>query len=146
MGPQNWFVVINRKSAKVFEVSDKPQALTYLRTIRNPLGAIKNKLMRLDKPGFSRGKFVKNKSPHALTHEKNPQEDSAIDFAKKLAHYLRSHKLNKNYLNLIIAAEPHMMGLVRKAIEHDHFKVNIRWLQKDLEKMSTERLETMLFS
>lgn len=145
MGPQNWFIVVNRKSAKIFEITDRPQALNYLRTIRNPLGAIKNKLMRVAKPGYSRGKFVRNKSPHTLTHEKNPHEDAAIDFAKKLAHYLKSHKLHKDYLNLTIAAEPHMMGLVKKAIEHDHFNVNIRWLQKDLEKMTTDRLEGLLF-
>ncbi len=146
MGPQNWFVVVNRSSAKIFEVSRKPDALTWLKTIRNPLGTTKNKLMTTDKPGVSRGKFTKIKSPHALTRERDPHEDVAVDFAKKIAHYLKDHKEDKNFLGLTIAAEPHMMGLVKKAIEHDRIKVNVQWLRKDLEKMTTDKLENMLFT
>jgi protein required for attachment to host cells len=146
MGPQNWFVVVNRKSAKVFEVSRKPDALTWLKTLRNPLGATKNKLMTTDKPGVSRGKYAKAFGLHTLTHEKNPHEDVAVDFAKKIAHFLKGRKSEKEFLSLTIAAEPHMMGLVKKAIEHDRFKVSIKWVPKDLEKMSTEKLESLLFS
>lgn len=146
MGPQNWFVVVNRKSAKIFEISRKPDALTYLKTLRNPLGTLRNRLMSMDKPGMSRGKYAKASSPHTLTRERNPHEDVAVDFAKKLAHYLKNHKLENDYLSLTIAAEPHMMGLVKKAIQQDRLKVNIKWLRKDLEKMTTRRLEGMLFA
>lgn len=145
MGPQNWFVVVNRKSAKIFEVSEKPDSLTYLKTLRNPLGTERNRVMEMDKPGFSRGKFAKARSPHALTHERDPHEDVAVAFAKKISHYLKDHKLDKDYLGVTIAAEPHMMGLVKKALKKDGLPVDVRWLRKDLEKMTTRKLEEMLF-
>jgi protein required for attachment to host cells len=145
MGPQNWFVVVNRSSAKIFEVSRKPDSLTWLKTIRNPLGTTKNKLMTTDKPGVSRGKYSKAKGLHTLTRERDPHEDVAIEFAKKIAHYLKDHQLEKDYLGLTIAAEPHMMGLVKKAIVHDRIKINVKWVRKDLEKMTTDKLEAMLF-
>lgn len=146
MGPQSWFVVVNRKSAKVFEISRKPDSLTWLKTLRNPLGTTKNRLMTSDKPGMARGKFSKAKGLHALTRERDPHEDVAVEFAKKISQFLRDHREEKDYLSLTIAAEPHMMGLVKKAIERDHLKVNIKWMSKDLEKMSTDKLETMLFT
>ena len=145
MGPQNWFVVVNRSSAKIFEISEKPDALTYLKTLRNPLGTTRNRAMKLDKPGMSRGKLAGNKSPHALTHEKDPHEDVAVAFAKKIATYLREHKLDKDYTSLTIAAEPHMMGLVKKAVSSNALKVGIKWIRKDLEKMTTRKLEDVVF-
>jgi protein required for attachment to host cells len=146
MGPQNWFVVVNRKSAKIFEVSKKPDALNYLKTLRNPLGTAKNRIMSTDRPGMSRGKFASARSPHTFNPERDPHEDVAVAFAKKIASYLKDHKLEKDYLSLTIAAEPHMMGLVKKALSRDRLKVNIKWLRKDLEKMTTAKLESMVFA
>lgn len=145
MGPQNWFVVVNRKSAKIFEVAHRPDSLTWLKTLRNPLGTAKNKVMSTDKPGYGRSKYAAIKSPHALTRERDPHEDIAIEFAKKIAQFLKNHKLENNFMSLTIAAEPHMMGLVKKALTQDKVKVPIKWLRKDLEKMTTEKLEVMFF-
>lgn len=145
MGPKNWFVVVNRKSAKVFEVSKKPDDLTWVKTLRNPLGIERNRVMATDKPGVSRGKFAKTKNIHSLDRERNPHEDVAHEFAKKISAFLKKHKMEKDYLSVTIAAEPHMMGLVKKAIDHDRFKVNVKWINKDLEKMTTAKLEAMVF-
>lgn len=145
MGPQNWLVIVSRSSAKIFEVSRKPDAVTWLQTIKNPLGSLKNRIMTDDKPGLSRGKFAGAKSPHCLVHERSPHEDAAIGFAKKISAYLKSQKQEKSYLALTIAAEPHMMGLIKKAMDQARLKVVIRWLHKDLEKMSTPYLEELMF-
>lgn len=145
MGTENLFIVVNRKSAKVFEVSYKPDSLTWVKTLRNPLGTTKNKLMTTDKPGFSRGKFAKIKSPHALTGKTTPHEETARTFAKKISQFVKAQKLEKTKSLFTIAAEPHMLGLVKKAMEQDHLKAPIKWLNKDLEKMTTNRLENLLF-
>jgi protein required for attachment to host cells len=148
MGHQNLFVVVNRQSAKIFEVANSPESLVWLQTLKNPLGATKNKLMTNDKPGLSRGKFAKARSPHALTRERNPHEDAAIEFARKIALFIKTHQGEKELSRMTVAAEPHMMGLVKKALEQKpgHPGQRIRWLAKDLDKMTTQKLESFYFN
>jgi len=145
MEAQNLFIVVNRKSAKIFEISRTPNAITWIKTLHNPLGTTKNKLMSTDKPGMARSKFSKIRSPHALTGKTTPHEETARTFAKKISQFIKTRKLEKSLLGFTIAAEPHMMGLVKKAIDQEKLKAPIKWLQKDLEKMTTDKLETLLF-
>lgn len=145
MGPQSLFLVVNRTSAKIFEISRRPDSLTWVKTMKNSLGSTKNKLMTKDKPGMSRGKYAKSNSPHALTHERNPHEDVAVTFAKKISIYLKKNLDNNEVLNLTIAAEPHMLGLVKKAVKQESFTTPIKWMRKDLEKLTTDKLENVIF-
>ncbi len=145
MNAQSLFIVVNRKSAKIFEISRKPDSLTWLKTMKNPLGDVKNKLLTTDKPGLSRGKYKNNKAPHNLTRERNPHEDVAVTFAKKISLYLKKQQDQDKILNLTVAAEPHMLGLVKKSFDHDQLKTPVKWLRKDLEKLTTERLEAEVF-
>lgn len=144
MAAQQWFVVVSRKAAKVFEVDPAQETLGYIKSIQNPLGREKNKSMSTDKPGVSRGKLMRG-SPHNLATEKSPHEDAAIEFARKLSHQLKAYGHDHVFTHLTIAAEPHMMGLIKKAMQHDKVKFEVNWVKKDLEKMSTSRLESVLF-
>jgi protein required for attachment to host cells len=145
MGQQDLFIVVNRKSAKVFEISRKPDGITWIKTLRNPLGTTKNKLMTTDKPGMGRSKFSKIRAPHTLTGKSTPHEETAKTFAKKISHFVKARKLEQTNLIFTIAAEPHMMGLVKKAMDQDKFKAPVKWVQKDLEKLTTDKLERLLF-
>lgn len=145
MKAQSLFIVVNRKSAKIFQITRRPDSLTWLKTMKNPLGTTKNKLMTTDKPGLSRGKNTKIKSPHTLTRERNPHEEVAVHFAKKISLHLKKENETGSVLNLTIAAEPHMLGLIKKSIERDQLKTPIKWMGKDLEKFTTEKLEGEIF-
>lgn len=145
MGSNNWFVVINRSSAKIFEIVRRPDSLNWLRTLPNPLGAEKNRALTRDKPGAMRSRFSQSKGVHKLNGEKVPHDEVALTFAKQVAEFLVQHKLGKDFLGVTIAAEPHMKGLLKKGLEKSKVKMAIQWLEKDLEKMPTERLEKFVF-
>jgi protein required for attachment to host cells len=146
MGTQNkCLIVMGRKSAKVFSISGRESTLKWLKTLRNPLGAERNRVMSHDKPGMSVGKFKNNRSPHALTGGKNPHEEVAIEFAKKVGTFVKHLNEGQEFSNLTIAAESHMLGLMKKAFKKEKVNVDINWIKKDLDKMTTKKIEKLIF-
>jgi hypothetical protein len=142
---KKWLIVMGRKSAKVFSVSEREGSLEWLKTLRNPLGGERNRIMRKDKPGVSRGKYAKNAFLHALTGGKNPHEDVAIEFAKRIGEYVKQNNEEKAFSDLTIAAEAHMLGLVKKTFKNEKIKVDVEWVRKDLDKLSTKKIEKLVF-
>lgn len=146
MGSKNkWLIVMGRKSAKVFSVSEDESSLRWLKTLRNPLGSERNRVMAYDKPGMSVGKFKNNRSPHALTGGKDPHEDVAVEFAKKVGAYVKHNNEEKVFSDLTVAAESHMLGLMKKAFRKEKVDVDVHWVKKDLDKLSTKKIEKIVF-
>jgi protein required for attachment to host cells len=139
-----WLIVMGRKSAKIFTVSDKKPSLKWIKTLQNPLGREKNKVMSYDKPGMSMGKYSKNMSPHDLTGGKNPHEYVAVEFAKKVSDFLKHKSEDNEFSKLTIAAESHMMGLIKKTFKAEKMKLDVEWVKKDLDKLTVKKIEAIL--
>jgi protein required for attachment to host cells len=142
---KKWLIVMGRKSAKVFSISEDESKVKWLKTLRNPLGGERNRVMQNDRPGSSRGKYSKNVSPHSLTGGKDPHEDVAIEFAKKVGDYVKQNNEEKVFSDLTIAAESHMLGLIKKAFKTEKIKVDVEWLKKDMEKLTSKKIEKIMF-
>lgn len=133
-----WIVVANRTDARVY--CTHPFALH--RNLHNELGREKNKAMTTDKPGWSRSKLSQPSSTHSLTGEKNPHEDAAIDFARRIAHYLLSQSQAHHVDKLTVCAEPKMMGRIRGNMD-EHLSEEIEWVPKDLGHATDHEIETI---
>lgn len=124
---RKWIAVVSRTEARMFH----EHPFQRFATLENELGREKNRAMTTDKPGMSRSSFSSSVSPHAMTGEKNPHDEVAVDFARKIAHYLEQAQLDK----LQIVAEPRMMGFVRGYLSPSMGE-RVEWLAKDFGPLS----------
>lgn len=133
-----WIAVVTRTGARVF--SEKNFRLIV--EMKNPLGKEKNKAMTTGKPGVGRTKF-KGGSPFGMTGEKNPHEDAAIAFARNVSEYLRKRLDEQRYDQVVIAAEPKMMGRIRGCLD-ESVQERAEWLRKDLGPLTAHEIKRFL--
>lgn len=126
-----WIVVASRIQARIFQ--EKP--FTLITTLENPLGREKNKELRSDKPGWGRSQYSRSAGIHAMTGEKNPHEEAAVQFARAISRYLEDQAQAHKFEELVIVAEPKMMGRIRTEMAR-HLSENTQWMQKDLGHLS----------
>jgi protein required for attachment to host cells len=112
---KQWIVVVTRTGARVF----KSPEFEVITTLLNPLGREKNRAMTTDKPGLA---------------EKNPHEDAAVGFAKRIARYLHVKNSQNRFDELVIAAEPKMLGRLKAELDKT-VAAKVRWWAKDLGKI-----------
>ena len=110
-----------------------------LNILENSLGREKNRALTTDKPGAARSRFSGAFGMHSLSGEKNPHEDAAVQFAKRLGHYLNKEEHTNKFDDLLIAAEPKMMGRIRAALG---FKLSerVKWFKKDLCHLTADEI------
>ena len=126
-----WIVVANRTQAKIF----KENPFVLLKTLENPLGREKNLALRTDKPGSGKSQYSKSAGIHSMTGEKDPHEEAAIQFARELSRYLEHQGEQHRFDELVVAAEPKMMGRIRKTMAL-HLSETVQWIQKDFGHLS----------
>lgn len=136
--PIKWIVLVSRANARVFNQNGyRP-----VTEIKGSLGKEKNKALTRAKPGVGRAKFS-GSSPHKMTGEKNPHEDAAIAFAKKVDRYLSKQLNLKKFDKLLVVAEPKMMGRLKKNLDKN-VKAVTKWMAKDLGKVPATQVEKAL--
>ncbi len=129
-----WAAVISRNKARILSVVPGiNRKLKLLDEITNPLGRTRNRFMKSDKPG--RGVSSGRGITFSLTGEKDPHEDAAVMFVGKICDYLEKLRHKKKYEALIVVAEPHMMGILKKKMKSNLKNTVIKWVNKDLEKI-----------
>jgi protein required for attachment to host cells len=121
-----WIVVADRIQARIF----RSRPLTLIKILKNPLGREKNKALRNDKPGWGKSQFSGSAGIHSMSGEKDPHEDAAIQFARRLCRFLERNYEARLYDQLTIAAEPKMMGRIRRQLA-PQISDGVQWIQKD---------------
>ena len=114
---KRWIVVANRTEARIYR--DRPFKL--IETLDNALGREKNRAMTTDKP--------------SVTGENDPHEDAARQFARRLGRFLELGNYSGRYDEIVLAAEPKMLGRIRSFIDR-HLSRKIEWLRKDFGHLS----------
>ncbi len=126
-----WIIIANRTQARVF----KENPFELLKTLENPIGREKNKALRTDKPSSGKSQYSKSAGIHSMTGEKDPHEEAAIQFARELSRYLEHQGEQHRFDELVVAAEPKMMGRIRKTMA-PHLAEIVQWIQKDFGHLS----------
>lgn len=132
---KSWVVVADRVQARVF--ARHPFEL--LHVLNNPLGREKNRSLTTDKPGWARSRFSSPASTHALTGEKNQHEIAALQFAREIARFLEAKLIARRFDELLIVAEPKMLGRIRQMLPKVLVK-QAQWLKKDFGKLSAHQI------
>ena len=130
-----WIAVVTRIDARIFSGDD----FRLISKLSNPLGRERNRAMRDGKPGLAPSKFNGTFGSHGLTAEKNPHEDAAIAFAKRVSSYLRKQMNLHRFDKLILAAEPKMLGRMKTEMNKD-LAAHTEWRGKDFGKLNAHEL------
>ncbi len=131
-----WIAIVNRVEARIYNAFDMKK----LHTLKNSLGREKNRAFTTDKPGVGRGRTGSRSSTHAMTGEKKPHDDAAIQFARKINLFLqRSHARNK-FGALLLTAEPRMKGWIKKGMDK-MVEDSCKWQSKDLGHLSDHEVK-----
>lgn len=136
--PKRWIAIVNRTDAKMF--SERP--FTRVAQLRNVLGRAKNREMTRGKQMLSRGSFAGSKGMHAVG-VKNPHDDAAVDFAKRIAEYLRKAYATNRFDDLMLVAEPKMLGWVKTEMDKNVIEVT-EWVRKDLANLKPHEIPQAL--
>ena len=110
-----WIVVAHRAGARIFSRRGHAAALELLERIEHPAGLRQDREHDSDQPGRTHDRF--GAARHALSSEESPRERSAADFARELAARLASGRNAQAFDQVVLVAEPHLLGLLRDALD-----------------------------
>lgn len=134
-----WIVIVSRANARVFS----EQRMNLIAELKNELGRTKNREMTTGKPGVGRNRMASRTSTHNLTGGKDPHEDAAVVFARRIGMFLTKQMNLGNFTGLLIVAEPRMMGHVKAAMGRK-LAGRTEWLRKDFGKLKAHELKRAL--
>jgi protein required for attachment to host cells len=143
---RTWIVVGHRGGAKIYEHAGIGRGIKMIDGMTNPTGRSQNRELVSDRPGrafASRGAGGR----HTLTAKADAHEQALTVFVRDLAQYLRSGLSQKRFERLVLVAEPHFLGKLRKvlprnvascvqgAVRKDLFRSDRAELVRHLEKV-----------
>lgn len=141
--PRRTFVVVADASrAKLYQKPDNQSKLMLLEEFDHPEGRAKAMDLMADKPGrtFASGPTTKGRS--AKEYRTDPKQVEAEKFARALGRRLAELFDAHAFDDLVIAAPPKFMGLLRAALEthHDHVSNHVvAWHEKDYTTLTDVR-------
>ncbi|HTW94372.1 MAG TPA: host attachment protein [Tepidisphaeraceae bacterium] len=117
----HWIVIADASGARIFSLAGATKPLELVREIGNPQGRLRTHDLVTDQPG----RVNKAGSPgtrSAAEPRTSAHEESAEEFARRLARFLGEEGERQAYKTLSIAASPHFLGLLRESLskEVDH--------------------------
>ena len=109
------YLLANRVSASLYE--DRPEApFTFIERMKNPKGHALERQLDSDRPGMMRSSAGSGTIHHGMDKTFHHHEQAASHFAKVIAKKLLDRKRGLKFTELVIAAEPHFLGLIRKEL------------------------------
>ena len=110
-----WIVVAHRAGARIFLRRGHAPALELVEAIEHPRGRLQERDLGSDRPGRAYNSV--GQSRHAMSNEHPMREHIAADFARELADKLQAGREARYFDALVLVAEPHLLGLLRAALD-----------------------------
>jgi protein required for attachment to host cells len=133
-----WILVAHRAGARILERSEIGVAPHFLAHIDHPEGRLRDSQL-----GTSRAGVVRDSGRHhagVLAPEESPSARIAAVFAHDLARRLERGRLAHRYQNLIVIAEPRLLGAIRSELSAPTRRLLRRELALDLADLDDARL------
>jgi protein required for attachment to host cells len=112
---RRWYLLANRVSATLYE--DLPDApFTFVERMKNSKGHALERQLDSDRPGMMRSSAGSGTIHHGMDKTFRHHELAAVHFAKAIAKKLLARKRAMKFSELVIAAEPHFLGLIRQEL------------------------------
>jgi protein required for attachment to host cells len=109
-----WFITANTNSCRIFNYEKKTKKLTLIKELNNPLGKLKGSEIVTDRPGHYN---TQGGARGAYSAHETPKENEAEHFSQEIAKELDNGRRANQYNELILAAQPHMSGLINMHLD-----------------------------
>ncbi|MBK9260149.1 MAG: host attachment protein [Polyangiaceae bacterium] len=133
--PRKTFVLVADASrARLYEKPDSTSKLVLLEEFEHPEARAKNLDLMADKPGRRSAPAGTGPGRSAQEYRTEPKEVEAEKFARELAQRIADHFDAHVFDDLVIAAPPKFLGLLRATLgtHHDHvYDRVVAWHEKD---------------
>ena len=111
---KHWILVAHRAGARIFEQVGMKLEVHPVHTFENSDGRLKTSELVSDRQG--RSDHSKMKGHSALGDSDGPRAHVLETFVDELGEYLEQQAQHNSFTSLTLVAEPHMLGVLRKAI------------------------------
>ncbi len=134
-------VVADQSRARIFKTDAPAAPLIEIETLTHTEGRLHDRDLTSDLPGRIQGS---GHIGHAYEQATDPKQHEADLFAHRLAHYLEEALNAQQFKQLLIIAEPSMLGLLRNCLP-ERIKKTIGFeLAKNITTLSPEEIRMHL--
>ena len=137
-----WVMVADAARARIFSKDSAKSPLNALDQLVSPEAKLPERDRKTDRPG--RVYDIQGEGRHAVGTHTSPKEQDALRFAGEVVDYLEDGRVARQFDHLILVAEPHFLGLLRKVIKPPLEKTITLEVNKDLSKASEMEIRTHL--
>ena len=132
---KHWYLVGQRAGARIFEQQGIAPELTLIHRFENPDGLLKTSELVSDHQGRSDSSDMHG--GHNAVGEDEVQRKQVLEkFAHDIGTYLEKEAEQHMFQSLVLVAEPHFLGVVKKAIGKATSHLILESLVKDLVNIS----------
>jgi len=126
--------------------SSDTKRIQLVRTLTNPLGLVKKReLIKKEAGRGTKSIGIHMGSTHYSEGKRHdPHEESEIQFAKEIVHFLEIEKGKNSFSSLTVVAEPHFLGKVKAEMNNKLQSIVSDWIKKDLQKTPQRELADFL--
>jgi protein required for attachment to host cells len=110
-----WALVADRSEARIFENRGPGKGLQLVEEIAHPAGQLRDHDQKTDRQGRSFDSTGRGR--HALGRHESPAEHTAREFAAGLCEKLRAARVANRFDHLVLAAEPALLGRLRRGLD-----------------------------
>lgn len=137
-----WVVVADHTRARFFQIDSSSAPLQEIDTLVHEEGRLHDRDITTDLPG--RVKNPGGQGGHAFEQPTDPKKHEAEVFATKIVRTLEHAHNTNRFDQLIVIADPSMLGLIRQHMpNHLNTHINLE-LDKNLAGMSADEIRTHL--
>lgn len=139
---QSWVIVADAARARIFKISGKDHRLQQIDDLSHPESQMYAHQLRtggkgevMDSAGFGQ---------HQADPQTNTSEKHATRFAKELADYLQHKRADDAFTDLIIVAEPKLLGRLRSHLDQPTTQLVSHSIDKNWAKHDVRQIEQLL--
>jgi protein required for attachment to host cells len=137
-----WIIVASRDEVRVFSRETPTSRLVLEIDVGNPAGRLRNGDINSDKAGASTDNRMRGR--HAYSTEEEPRERLLRGFYRDFLEEVRKAHLAQRFANLVLVAEPRLLGVLRSLMPDTLREAVMRELPKDLSFAPVRSLERRL--
>lgn len=127
--PQVWYVIANRAGALVYEESQKKK-FQFVRRLVNQKGRRQERELVTDRPGRGRLNAAQG-GHHTYDASTDAREHVAETFAARIARVVETAWNEKEFNSLVVAAEPHFLGLLKDQLARHAAEIPTQLIAKE---------------
>jgi protein required for attachment to host cells len=138
-----WILISDASRARIFSFTDPEGGWELVRELNHPQSRANDRDLDSSELGRTRQVFGQG-SRSAMEPPTTPKEHEAEQFAHELVHLLDHEYDRQAYTDLILAAPPHFLGMLRGRLPAKLTRHIIEALDKDYTMLSQRELEANL--